>query len=206
MSTAGHAEGSRPTDDSGPTEGGGPTGSGEVRPTAEEVGALVARLVASDWPTTEEERRAWFDEHGIVVEPERWREEDGSRSWSGRAPERWGRALAGWHVFDDEFVGVSWFLWHGLTEDVVTELAGELHARFVELMGPPVEEFRREGDDYRFTACWERDGRLVHLYLHGGPVLDGTFVEDPVVQLHVDHAARSRAADAVAAAAQPQDR
>lgn len=48
--------------------------SGQLVPDPEEVASLVASLVASDWPTTEEERVAWFDRHGLDVA-------DAERGW-----------------------------------------------------------------------------------------------------------------------------
>ena len=60
---------------------------------------------------------------------------------------------------------------------------------------------REEGDDYRFTAYWQRGGRSIDMYLHGGPVLEGRFHDQPVVQLSVDHVQRSRQADEAAAGA-----
>lgn len=170
-------------------------------PSVEEVARLVGQLVAAEWPTTQDERSAWFERHGIATEgTERVREEHGSESWrSGDPGAPW--PAVGWHVFEGEFVGISWFLWHGLAEDVVLELAEELRARLVEIAGEPMDEMRREGEDYRFTAYWRTGGRSVDMYLHGGPVREGQFHEQPVVQLHVDHVARARRADETAARA-----
>jgi hypothetical protein len=176
---------------------------GQVVPSVEEVARLVGELVDSEWPTTQSERSAWFERHGIEAEgAERLRSEHGSETWhSGGPGAPW--PAVGWHVFENEFVGISWFLWHGLSEDVVPELAEELRARFVEMAGEPMDEIRREGEDYRFTAYWQTGGRSIDMYLHGGPVLEGQFHEHPVVQLHVDHVERARRADETAARAQP---
>ncbi|WP_162802925.1 hypothetical protein [Ornithinimicrobium avium] len=175
----------------------------QVVPSVEEIARLVGELVDSEWPTTLSERSAWFERHGIATEgAERLREEHGSESWhSGDPGAPW--PAVGWHVFENEFVGISWFLWHGLREDVVPGLAEELRARFVEMAGEPMDEIRREGEDYRFTANWQKGGRSIDMYLHGGPVLEGQFHEHPVVQLHVDHVERARRADETAALAQP---
>ena len=176
---------------------------GQVVPSVEEVAQLVGELVASEWPTTQDERNAWFERHGIVTEgAERLRKEHGSESWHSGAPGTPWPAV-GWHVFEGEFVGISWFLWHGLPEDVVPGLAEVLRARVVEIAGEPMDEMRREGEDYRFTAYWQAGGRSIDMYLHGGPVLEGQFREKPVVQLHVDHVERARRADEAAALAQP---
>lgn len=176
---------------------------GQVVPSVEEVARLVGDLVASEWPTTQDERSAWFERHGVATEgAERLREEHGSESWrSGDPGAPW--PAVGWHVFEGEFVGVSWFLWHGLPEGVVPGLAEELRARFVEFAGEPMDEMRRAGEDYRFTAYWQTGGRSIDMYLHGGPVLGGRFHERPVVQLHVDQVERARRADETAARAQP---
>lgn len=171
-------------------------------PSVEEVARLVGDLVASEWPTTQGERRAWFERHGIATEGvERLREARGSESWqSGNPGAPW--PAVGWHVFENEFVGISWFLWHGLPEGLVPELAEELRARFVDMAGEPMDQTRREGEDYRFTAYWQTGGRSIDMYLHGGPVLKGQFHEHPVVQLHVNHVDRARRADETAARAQ----
>lgn len=176
---------------------------GQVVPSVEEVAGLVGELVDSDWPTTQTERSAWFERHGIAAEgAERLREKHGSETWhSGEPGAPW--PAVGWHVFENEFVGISWFLWHGLPEDVVAELAEELRAHLVEMAGEPMDETRGEGDDDRFTAYWQTGGRSIDMYLHGGPVLEGQFHERPVVQLHVDHVERARRADDAAARAQP---
>lgn len=176
-----------------------------VEPTPEEVARLVEALLASDWPTTEEERAAWFDRHAIRVEGATLdHEEHGSESWSVR-PEA-GATRTGWHVFEGEFVGVSWFLWDGGSptwDEVwaarVGAAATELRERLIALVGPPTEESWL--DDFRFTSFWETGGRSVDLYLHGGPVLGGDRREGPVVQLHVDDVARARRADAAAQSA-----
>ena len=163
----------------------------------------MGELVSSEWPTTQEERSAWFERHGIATEgAERVREGHGSESWhSGDPGAPW--PAVGWHVFEGEFVGIGWFLWHGLPEDLVPGLAEELRARFVQIAGEPTDQMRREGEDYRFTAYWRTGGRSIDMYLHGGPVLEGQLHEQPVVQLHVDHVERARRADETAARAQP---
>lgn len=98
---------------------------GKVDPSVDEVARLVGELVASAWPTTPAETRAWCAEHGIPTEDaELVRAEDGSESWSSPLGAPW--PAAGWHVSGGEFVGVSWFLWLGLAEDVVPALADQL--------------------------------------------------------------------------------
>lgn len=176
-----------------------------VHPTPVAVAGLVARLVASDWPTTEEERRRWFREHGIPQDDARLvRETCGAESWQGGGPDGSGWPGAGWQLFDGEFVGVGWFLWHGLPDQEVVGRAQELRNRLVDLAGAPLDA-AEEVDGYRFRALWERDDRSVELYLHGGPVLGGELSEGPVVQLHVDHVPRSRRADEAARAAHGAD-
>lgn len=173
-----------------------------VTPTPAEVVDLVRRLTESTWPTDEVERAAWFERHGIAVEGATLtKDEHGSRSFDGRGPTGWGDPPTGWHVFEDEFVGLHWFLWHGLGEDVVPGLADELRTGFVDLAGEPTEEL--SGGGYRFTANWDTGDLRIDMYLHGGPVLDGTFHEEPVVQLHVDHQGRSTRAEAAARATRP---
>ncbi len=165
-----------------------------VLPTSAEVVELMRRLIASDWPTTEEERVRWFAQHRIVTDDAVLeRDEDGSESYACRGAAEWGRAHSGWHVFEEQFVGVRWFLWQGLGADVVPRLAQELHAGLVDLAGEPTEEIRPGGD--RFAAYWDTAGRRVEMYLHGGSVLGGELAEEPLVQLHVDHVERAHRAD-----------
>lgn len=192
-----------------------PAGAAPVRPSPQEVADLVARLVGSPWPTTEEEREAWFLEHGILTQERvhhrevHHREERGGESWDATVagPEGWPRI--GWSAYEGEFVGVFWFLWHGLSHEVVPGLARELRARLVEIAGEPLDEIA-EGqvgqapDDYRFTAYWQTHGRSIDMYLHGGQVLGNELVEDPVVQLHVDDVDRAARREAAARAAAPE--
>lgn len=170
--------------------------SGQLVPDPEEVASLVASLVASDWPTTEEERVAWFDRHGLdVADAERGWGEDGGDSYVARGPARWGSPRSGWHVFRDEFVGVSWFLWAGGPQDAVGVAAHRLREAFTTLAGEPEDRVELADGSGRFTAFWQVDGRSIDLYLHGGAVVGGHRVEEPVVQLQVDHVERARLAD-----------
>lgn len=167
-------------------------------PSVEEVARLVDELVRSQWPTTEEERAAWFQQHGLVAQSARLvSDEHGTQSWLSGDPAA-GWPAVGWHVFEGEFVGVSWFLWPGLGEDLVPGLAEELRARLVGIAGAPTQTQRRDGGDYRFSASWQTGGRDIEMYLHGSPVLEGQLHEQPVVQLHLDHAGRASRAEATA--------
>lgn len=103
-------------------------------------------------------------------------------------------------------MGVHWFLWHGLPDTVVPDLADQLRARLIEIAGEPVEESPPRDGDYRFTAYWETRGRCIDMYLHGGTVLGGQVHDTPVVQLHVDHIERAHRADQAAAKTQHQTR
>lgn len=175
----------------------------DVLPDPNEVATLLENLVRSDWPTSEGQRLGWFHHQGLEVRDSHreWGDND-SDSYTAKGSRRWGSPRVGWHMFDGEFVGVSWFLWHGAPPDDVRVAARQLRDRVSGFAGPPVEESAPGKDRDRFNACWEVDGRTIDMYLHGGPVLGGAFVEEPVVQLHVDHTARSLRADQRAAEAQ----
>lgn len=177
-------------------------GVGQVRPSVAAVAERVERLARSTWPTGEAERVAWFVEHGIApVEGEFAYAEHGSESYRGAVGEDdWPKV--GWHVHGGEFVGVFWFLWAGLPGDVVVGFAHELADLFTDLAGEPVERHDVPGTQDCFTAYWEVEGRCIDMYLHGGPALGGELVQDPVVQLHVDHVERSARAEAAARAAE----
>ena len=165
-----------------------------LSPHPSDVGALVESLVASEWPTSEQQRLDWFVRHELDVED--WRREwaeNGSAGLVGKGPDRWGSPSFGWHTFKGQFVGVSWFLWHGGTPEAVGAAARQLRDLLTGFAGAPVDELTT--DAHRFAAFWEVNGRTIDMYLHGGPVLDGALVEDPVVQLHVDHTARAHLAD-----------
>jgi len=47
-----------------------PTHLPPVVPAAAMIVDLVARLVESDWPTTDEERQRWFREFGLLEAPD----------------------------------------------------------------------------------------------------------------------------------------
>ena len=42
-----------------------PTRTALLTPSPETVADMVTRMIASDWPTSEEERRAWFTSFGL---------------------------------------------------------------------------------------------------------------------------------------------
>lgn len=171
----------------------------DVLPDPDEVATLVERLVRSEWPTSEAQRLEWFTRHGLDVRAaHRAWGEYGSDTVVGEGPERWGSPGLGWHTFEGDFVGVSWFLWRGGPPEAVRAAARQLRELFSGFAGAPVEELAPGEDPDTFTALWEVEGRTIDMYLHGGHVLEGALVEDPVVQLHVDHTARSRRADEAA--------
>lgn len=178
----------------------------DVLPPPREVAALVKNLIDSEWPTSEAQRLTWFDQHGLDTrESHREWGEGGVDAFGGRGPERWGSPRFGWHTYAEDFVGVSWFLWRGGTPDAVGAAARELHERFSQWAGEPVEQVTPDNDPYRFTALWRVAGRTIDMYLHGGEIQGPgrVFVEDPVVQLHVDHTARSDRANKASDPARP---
>lgn len=167
----------------------------EVRPSPAELADLVVRLVESEWPTSEEERQAWFRTHGLQIRDQEEDPRDGaSRSFVGGGPPEWGWSRCGWGTFEEEFVGVVFFLWRGTSMDESERLAREVRSLLVARFGEPDESDSVELPDGRFTAFWRTGGRTVDLYLHGGmrPVgVEDQFYDEPVLQLHVDHEERS---------------
>ena len=174
----------------------------DVRPSPAELVDLLTELVASPWPTTESERVAWFTEHGLVVtgaEPEP--RDGGSQAWAGTGPEQWGWSRCGWSTFEDEFVGVGWFLWRGTSMEGSELAARALRDQLAQRFGEPAQEHVTEPETGRFTAFWETPGHTIDLYLHGGMRPQGDkdqFYDEPVIQLHLDHAERSARREAEA--------
>src|SRR5204863_74067 len=84
---------------------------------------------------------------------------DGGDSYVARGPARWGSPRSGWHVFRDEFVGVSWFLWAGGPQDAVGVAAHRLREAFTTLAGEPEDRVELADGSGRFTAFWQVDGR-----------------------------------------------
>lgn len=164
-------------------------------PSAPAVAALVRGLVESTWPTTEADRGAWFAEHHLDVEDVRHE----AGAFSGVGPRAWGSPSCGWHVFEDEFVGLHWFLWEGRPWSDVLASATELRDLLSDVAGEPVDEPPRDRPAEGFTALWQVRGRTIHLYAHA-PRSDVAAGRDVAVQLHVDHAARAAREDAVARA------
>ncbi|ANS77435.1 hypothetical protein SGUI_0039 [Serinicoccus hydrothermalis] len=164
----------------------------DVRPTPSELGDLIEELVGSRWPTTEDDRLAWFDEHGLVVEDAECESRDGgSEAWAGSGPGVWGRPSCGWNTVEGELVGLFWFLWRGTSWEESERSARELRDLLAERFGDPTEEHVTEPGTGRFTAFWETPGHTIDLYLHGGmrpQGADDQFYDEPVIQLHLDHA------------------
>ena len=166
-----------------------PTRTAQLSPSPEHVADVLARMVRSDWPTGEEERRAWFRSFGLVDEQDlpRW----GGDTEPGRVP-------TGWHVFEGEFVGVHWFLWEGWPRPVVEEAARDLVAAMSTAWGQPQESSERA--PVGFSQLWETQGRFVEMYFYSGvpPVHVHRPDMTPSVQLHIDHAQRAEAEERVA--------
>lgn len=191
-------------------EAGDPPGSGcrglvawhceWVKPPPEQVADLVRRLVASPWPTSEAERAAWFAEHGLPTygQPSPgWEQAPRSEHAIAEGPPGWGATE--WHAFDGAFVGLCWFLWFEDPEPDTRAAAEALQDAFdrawprVDSLDDPVQGL---------TRLWATGEAQVDLYVHAPRV---TPRGDPTrggVQLHVDHAARAAAEDAVATTSQ----
>lgn len=153
-------------------------------------------MVASVWPTTEAERRDWFAALGLppgegrVIEVQ---SDSASVMCQGAAAAGW--PPIGWHSHDGRFVGVHWFLWAGEDEDATLQAAEELRdalsARWpvVEELADPVQGF---------TALWRSAPLVVDLYYHAPRDHGAGRSSAGVVQLHVNHAERADALEAIA--------
>ena len=103
----------------------------DLLPDPNDVAALVENLVGSEWPTSEAQRIDWFRHHELDVrEGHRGWGDNGSDSFVGEGPQRWGGPRFGWHTFEGEFVGVNWFLWLGEPPEAVRSAARQLLERF----------------------------------------------------------------------------
>lgn len=173
-------------------------------PSHQDVSDLVVRLIGSEWPTSDAERRAWFRTYGLPDSDGVGRQSKNGDGDSFDAPIglEWPGCGFGWHRFRDEFVGVRWFVWGGLARNDVRARAAGLKARLTEQLGTPVDAVDEEPrTQLGSTSLWKSGSRTVDMYFHTGihHRRDGTTVDGPaVVQLHVDHTQRSEAKDAVA--------
>lgn len=147
----------------------------QLVPQPTTVGDTVSRLINSAWPTAGDERREWFRQH---------------------APDQ-----SGWHSFDDEFVGLHWFLWSGMPRAQVRAAAVELKAVLTGVVGEPADEADDPtSDGPGFSTLWKTGTHTIELYFHSGlgrvgdRVIDG----DATVQLQLDLTDRADAREVVA--------
>lgn len=158
------------------------------------IADLLARLVESDWPTTDEERQRWFREFGLREAP------DGVY-WDSFTEH--GDAPTDWHTFEGEFVGANWFIWAGWSREAVAASAAELKERLSVALGLPSDE--RGPGVGGWTSMWKSNGRVVDMYFHTGVSPYARFETAAVVQLHVDDEARAEAQDSAAQASSSDD-
>ncbi len=175
------------------------------RPTPGAVVELVVRLLGSNWPRTEADRVAWFERFRLAADPTApgtsTDSDERSASYRTSGPALWDGTPIGWHSFDDEFVGVHWFLWNGLPREDLQVAAVDLRAGFRRACGSAMGE--ADHPDQGFSAWWRAGGRTVDMYYHPGIRPPGTPEGTRIgacVQLHVDHTVRADAAEAVASA------
>ncbi len=171
-----------------------PTHLPPVVPAPAAVVDLVARLVESDWPTTDEERQRWFREFGLRESP------DGVYWDSSTEP---GDAPTDWHTFEGEFVGASWFIWDGWSREAVEASAAELKESFSAAFGSPFDELGPQVVGW--TSLWKSNGRVVYMYFHTGVAPYARPDSAAVVQLQVDHEQRAEAQESVARANSSKD-
>lgn len=127
------------------------------------------------------------------------------RSFDGPLAPDWPQSRFGWHTFQDQFVGVSWFLWEEPPREEARTRAVALKGGLTQRFGGPVDETGEDdGVHLGFTCCWQARGRTIDMYFHSGVYhrLDGSTMDKKtnpaVVQIHVDHTQRASAQDAVA--------
>lgn len=164
-----------------------------VRPDPEHVLARIAAIVAATWPTSEDERQAWFALLGLPVHGEPVPGLDGripgSTHFAGPVDGDW--PAIGWHVHRGRLVGVHWFLWAGEDEDEIRAAAESLRTR-LSARWRVIDA--AAGPAGGFTALWEPDGSQIDLYYHAPRDDHGPATTRGVVQLQVNH--RERAAEA----------
>lgn len=172
-------------------------------PTPRQVVDLLLSLSHSSWPTGHDETVAWFRQRGLPGTGEMRQPADPSGgAYDGPAAATWPAHHFGWHTFDGEVVGVSWFLWDTLPRDDVRSGAYDLKKLLEGHFGPATDEAPEVPEAHLgFTAMWNKSGRTVDMYFHTGfhrrP--DGQLLDGPaVVQLHLDDTRRSQAKEALA--------
>ena len=168
-----------------------PARSESLSPSPETVADMISRMIESEWPTTDADRRLWFSTFGLCAE-----EDEDVPRWGGDTVP--GAVPTGWHAFQDEFVGVHWFLWEGWPRSVVADAAAELKEILTRTCGP--EDSRITTPILDWTAYWEFEGRGIDMYFYSGlpPAHLSRREISPSVQLHVDHAQRAEAEEAQA--------
>ncbi len=172
-----------------------PTDLPPVFPPPATIVDLVACLVESDWPTTDEERQRWFREFGLRDAP------DGVYWDSATEP---GDAPTDWHTFQGEFVGAYWFIWTGWPREAVEAAAAELKERLTAAFGSPLfDELAPRGIGW--NSLWKTNGRVVDMYFHSGRAPHARPDTAAFVQLHVDHEQRAAAQESAAQANSSKD-
>lgn len=169
-----------------------PTNSPPVSPDPATVVDLVASLVKSEWPTTDEDRQRWFRKFGLLEAP------DGADWDSTTQP---GDTPTDWNTFEGEFVGVNWFIWTGWSREAVAASAAQLKEGLSAAFGPPSEEL--EPRVVGWTSLWTSGGRVIDMYFHTGVAPYARLDSAAVVQLHVDHEQRAEAQESAARTEQP---
>lgn len=174
----------------------GPDSAG-ITPTV--VASLVEALLASDWPTTREDTADWFADHGLhPIDTQKMDSPVPGVHWVSQLEGEWAGVHFGWHEFNDEFVGLNWFLWGGGEPDDVLAKAQQLSDLLTAVHGEPEDvQNEPEGD---FTRYWRaQPGHSIDMYAYSGrPSGERTQASNPVVQLHVDHWKRADAQEAEA--------
>lgn len=155
--------------------------------SADEIADLLLQMTREPWPTTDDERLAWFAQLGLEDRGEPWEEPPGECR-------RFDTALAGVSgsssMFREEFLGLSLFCFSEPEADGAA--AREGYARLRELLGTALGDPDEEwGTPTEPAAVWFSGPLQLELYC---------FQTKPSsVMVGPSHTARSRAHDAAAA-------
>jgi hypothetical protein len=135
----------------------------ELTPSPADVADLLIQMTRLDWPTTEEDRRCYFDVlslHDLDTLPQRDAEPDSAMiRFSTLLPGVDGTCT----MFRDEFLGLSLFCYNELRDDGPEACAGYagLRDQLTRHLGSPIEEW---GTPTEPACLWHSGSLSIDMY------------------------------------------
>ena len=135
----------------------------ELTPSPTVVADLLIRMTSLHWPTTEADRRRYFDLlglHDLDTVPQRDDEPDAMMiRFATSLPAVQGTCT----MFREEFLGLGLFCYDEAREDGPEARAGyaRLRNRLSNYLGPPMEEW---GSPTEPACCWRSGPLMIDMY------------------------------------------